>query len=462
MSKETVKDLVFIWCGCLIWLFGQLYWMPTDFGSYDSINFALSLHFYHIPSLSPHFPGYPGYIFLAKCFSFFGCSPNVALILPGLLTSFATTWLLLFFAKYYHFSREQTFFVVFFYLCNPVLSINSLQAFSDCASLYFWIWALKQTLLKKTKSSAFCCALGIAIRPSYVCLSFLFFLLHYKQHQFFRFSLFFCLFAVLPLAFFYGLVLPKEFAIAFLEGHFSSWGGTVWGTSPSFSTPFFLFWTHVMGGFWSGREFYRIFFILFLLFPFIARKKNFYPKELLGWSGIYLGWIFLAQNINNPRHFLPLLFPFWFLWVGSVQRYFLAVFFLLFCSVGATWQTLSFFQEPSLYAKWENYLDTQYSYLDVKIYGGRLLRILDWSPQKKQKKWLRKTVITFQEIQADVITLEYPPAKILITSEVHHFPDFLRKKIVCSFSVSPYLYPLENTVALFECTPEDILTIRQK
>lgn len=432
----------------------RCFFFPKELGHYDSFNFAFALDFYHIPSLSPHFPGYPWYILIAKLLYLCGCSKIVALTLPGFVASILSLWVLWKIADHYSFSFEQKSVLLLFYAWNPLVSVTSLKAFSDSLALFCFLMSFEQTLRTRSGHAGFWAALGLGVRPSYAILVFP--LLWQNRSRFRFFSGIFAS-TLVPLLWFYSVHLSWNEVKLFLPGHFTQWGGTVF-TQKSWFHWIWLFWTHALGGFEFGRSKARCIMLLFLTLPLWSSQRQaafFFPKELKQWLLWYGLWFLVAQNLNNPRHLLPFLFPFALVLAGNLRKYF-SVAFLLFIpySLG-TFSVLQDLQQPSLYTQFSEVVLKQYTPLDVKIYGGKLLRIFD---EPISWKWNKREVVHFSEVETDLKVLEYCPPFILMTSEVRSIPSFwkehadLRLKLECSV----WSYAPEQEVYLYHFSRETI------
>lgn len=431
----------------------RCFFFPNELGHYDSFNFAFALDFYHLPSLSPHFPGYPWYILIAKCFYHLGCSKIVALILPGLIASILSIWLLWKIAEHYRFSLEQKVILVLFYAWNPLVSITSLKAFSDSLALFFFLLSFYHTLQIRSGSAGFWSAIGIGVRPSDAILI----LPILWQNRFrLRWFLFSFSIASLPLLYFYSVHLSWNEVKFFIFGHFTQWGGTVW-TSPSGANGLWLFWTHVLGGYESGRSLWRCVILFILIVPLWKDRSRpiFFPQELRHWLFCYGVWVFVAQNLSNPRHFLPFLFPLAVVLSGNIQKRFGAICLLLIPYSLGTLAVLQDVRQPSLYIQFSDLVLKRYTPLDLKIYGGKLLRVFD---EPLCWKWNKKNVVHFSEVQTDLTILEYCPPVILITSEVRSIPSSWKEKADVAFKLvcSSWSYAPEHEVYLYQFSRDRI------
>lgn len=68
--------------------------VPPIVGDVDGVNFARALHVYDPLHQSPHFPGYPVYVFLARVASAFGVRETLALALPAIVLFPPAAWIL--------------------------------------------------------------------------------------------------------------------------------------------------------------------------------------------------------------------------------------------------------------------------------------------------------------------------------------------------------------------------------
>lgn len=189
--------------------------------------------------------------------------------------------------------NEKIAFVCFLLIISSPYLVNlSLSMLSDSVGLFFFFLSLYFYELKAYKSTALVSSIAIFARPSYLILfliSFVFIYL-YKKESLKKIFLYFFLFSLLFFTYIY-IYNGDLFFIEgkrFLLGHFSLWGI---GQQSEYS--------------WFDNIF-SIYNLPFLLLVFIKYDKKFLLIYLLFF--FYLLWIICAQNPQNLRHLIPIVF----------------------------------------------------------------------------------------------------------------------------------------------------------
>jgi len=101
-------------------------------------------------------------------------------------------------------------------------------------------------------------------------------------------------------------------AINFGRGHFMDWGGTIW-THPDLLSRFkeLMIQDIVMHGLGGGTASLRLLVSLLtaasVFFYLFKEGFCFRARFLIWWLVPYLLWVFMGQNLNNPRHILAVL-----------------------------------------------------------------------------------------------------------------------------------------------------------
>jgi hypothetical protein len=268
---------------------------PPSFYNDDSLFLANGIDYYSIIDFSPHFPGYPFVIILGKLvnifvndsiYSLFLISASCAILLPSILFLYIKRLL-----------DEKIAFVVFLLsLTSPYLMNLSLSMLSDSIGLFFLFLGLYLLELNKTKSSGIVLAISLFSRPSYLIffLIGLIYLYFVKKNQLKDVFIYFLLTSIFFLLFIFinnGILFVYE-AKRFIVGHFSLWG-TGQNTRTSW-TDNFLSLVNLP--------------YIFLFYTIVKYEKRVFLIYIL--SFFYLFWIIFAQNPDNIRHMIPLIFLF--------------------------------------------------------------------------------------------------------------------------------------------------------
>ncbi|MCA0171657.1 glycosyltransferase family 39 protein [Bacillus sp. RAR_GA_16] len=349
---ENHSLTILLWIVSLISLIFIVYWrfiFAMEYPrSWDQVDFTLALNRFDLFAMQPHFPGYPyfilGGIWLNKWIS----NPAQAL----------ATWnsLLMILAIYpmYQISRSflsKTFSIVAVALMQSmvftnVLTVQPMSEASAVAVLWWYIWSLQQAFKKHSAVwviiSSFIFSLLLGIRLSYLPfgIGLLLLFIHKKKNYSTKQYLSFLILQVLLAAAFQliwvgGLAVSEggvaaflQLALGFSEGHFEEWGGT----AVSASTPFFVRLSHLFLNniVWTGFAGQHLFVLLSLLTLFVyliikRMKRRMWNQEVswFGWTFTIMTisyglWALFAQNIDKPRHILPLpgMVLFGLLWFG--------------------------------------------------------------------------------------------------------------------------------------------------
>ncbi|MFM4940379.1 hypothetical protein [Aeromonas enteropelogenes] len=288
----------------LAWL-GWLLAFPVALDSDDALNFAHGVTRFSVLEFSPHFPGYPAFIWLARLINLLVDDPARAVQWASLLGSsllaplaaslgvrlwqrpslLAPVWLLV--------------------LALPLTPTLALSGLSDGPALAAWLGALLALQQRKIALAGLLLGLMLALRPSYFVLALLPLWLGMAQKsQRLNFLLPIVLVGLACLLFVWqadGWAYFSE-GRRFTDGHFTLWGNTAaahgdrllsWAkTLNAQLTPL---WPLAVGG--------------LLVQPLWQRCKGhaaaLSPTWSLYWLALLL-WTLFGQNPDNPRHLAPL------------------------------------------------------------------------------------------------------------------------------------------------------------
>jgi hypothetical protein len=266
---------------------------PASYFNDDSLFLANGIENFSVIDFSPHFPGYPSIVFLGKIINFFVSNAKYSLFLLTSASAILLPPVLFLYTE--KLQDEKTAFVVFMLsITTPYLMNISLSMLSESVGLLSLFLGLYFVEVKKYKLSGIILAISFFSRPSYLIffVAGIFYLYIFKKESlkpllssFFSTSVLFLLFTFIN----NGILYFYE-GVRFTEGHFSIWGR---GQNSEFS--------------WFDNifSFVNIPYI-FLPLIFFGYKKNFILLYMLFVS--YLCWILAAQNPDNIRHLIPLVF----------------------------------------------------------------------------------------------------------------------------------------------------------
>ncbi|MFQ2471300.1 hypothetical protein ACK309_03560 [Aeromonas caviae] len=288
----------------LAWL-GWLLTFPVALDSDDALNFAHGVVRFSVLEFSPHFPGYPAFIWLARLINLAVDDPARAVQWASLLGSsllaplaaslavrlwqrpslLAPAWLLV--------------------LALPLTPTLALSGLSDGPALAAWLGALLALLHRKAALAGLLLGLMLALRPSYFVLALLPLWLGMAQKGTrVRFVLPIALVGLACLLFVWQADGWAYFAEGrrFTDGHFTLWGNTAaahgdrllsWANT--FNDQLTPLWPLLMGA--------------LLVLPLWQRSKDHNPAPSVLWPLYWLVlllWTLVGQNPDNPRHLAPI------------------------------------------------------------------------------------------------------------------------------------------------------------
>nr|WP_251027364.1 MULTISPECIES: hypothetical protein [unclassified Exiguobacterium] len=325
--------------GCLA---GRLYWVSPYVASYDIANFTLAVGQYDLANLQPHFPGYPFFILLATGLARLGLDPVRALGVVSTL-GFASGLIplyLLFKRRRFDAVRLLAAFTVVSTASLVVLSATGMSDGLALGVLCWFLWSVERARHHHFRLLPYILfGLLMATRLSYAPFGIiLLFLLWQVRRDAWQVVsemavlLLAQLAWLLPVAFSVGG--PASFAqlsLSFVTGHFSDWGGTAQTDEATLLERLGLtikqmVWHGLGFATWIGLGSGLLFCQRFRSFP-------------LWWSvtgaGYFL-WVWFAQNIDKPRHVLPLVLLLVVLLVRHLSVRWLVPFLCIQLLIGST------------------------------------------------------------------------------------------------------------------------------
>ncbi|MBS4212272.1 MULTISPECIES: hypothetical protein [Neobacillus] len=317
----------------IIVIASQLYFLNPFASTWDQVDFSLAVNRFDLMAMQPHFPGYPFFILGGKILYPFLGNPAEALTMFNIL-AYASSLFPIYrlFRKFLpnHFSWLAT--AIIFSQSYIVIMVNQPMSEGTALAVFWWfVWSLSLAM-ERHNSSLILLPLGIlsimlGTRLSYLPFALgillLFFwkwkngLLTVKEAGYYAlFGLVFQACWVVALIISEGSLTGFiKLSLAFTSGHFTDWGGAVETSEISFLKRSSIFlWDNIL---WTGiaAKEYIIAVIYLCLFIMLgvskgtqigheARKPLVNLIYLLFFS--YFLWALLAQNIEKPRHILPL------------------------------------------------------------------------------------------------------------------------------------------------------------
>ncbi|MGL6007138.1 hypothetical protein [Aeromonas sobria] len=288
----------------LVWL-GWLLAFPVALDSDDALNFAHGVTRFSVLEFSPHFPGYPAFIWLARLINMAVDEPARAVQWASLLGSSLLAPLAALLAVRLWQRPSLLAPVWLLVLALPLTPTLALSGLSDGPALAAWLGALLALQQRRITLAGLLLGLLLALRPSYFVLALLpLWLGMAQQGTRVRFVLPIALVGLTSLLFVWqadGWAYFSE-GRRFTDGHFTLWGNTAaahgdrllsWANT--FNDQLTLLWPLLMGA--------------LLLLPLWQRSKDhntaLSPLWSLYWLALLL-WTLFGQNSDNPRHLAPI------------------------------------------------------------------------------------------------------------------------------------------------------------
>lgn len=310
-----------------------LYWASPYAATWDEVDFALALERYDLLGMQPHFPGYPYFILGGMAVHTAIANPAKALsvlnVLVLLSAVFPLVWLLR-----RNVSLPAALLAALAVLSSSYVLLAAARPMSDGAALgvlwwYMWAveWAHRQTTWKAQLLPAALFSVLMGVRLSYAPFGAALLFLWYEDWKTHRrlgrvaasvlvAALFQFIWVAAVAATEGGLWPFFKLGFAFVVGHFSDWGGTA-AASP------LPFWERVcrfvLDNFlWTGMASRNAWLLAaYAVVGAIAWRAGRLglPRPLVVSALLYAVWALFGQNIDKPRHLLPLVhFALFYVW----------------------------------------------------------------------------------------------------------------------------------------------------
>ena len=288
----------------LTWL-GWLLTFPVALDSDDALNFAHGVTRFSVLEFSPHFPGYPAFIWLARLINLVVDDPARAVQWASLLGSSLLAPLAAFLAVRLWQRPSLLVPVWLLVLALPLTPTLALSGLSDGPALAAWLGTLLALQQRKIALAGLLLGLMLALRPSYFVLALLpLWLGMAQQGNRVRFVLPIALVGLACLLFVWQADGWAYFAEGrrFTDGHFTLWGNTAaahgdrllsWANT--FNEQLTPLWPLLMGA--------------LLVLPLWQRSKDHNAAPTVLWPLYWLVlllWTLFGQNPDNPRHLAPI------------------------------------------------------------------------------------------------------------------------------------------------------------
>ncbi|MBP1932420.1 glycosyltransferase family 39 protein [Ammoniphilus resinae] len=486
--SHTFFSLIFL---TILTITVRLPFMGRFADSFDAVDFAFGVENFDVFAMQPHFPGYPVLMVLGhglnqiihdpvKSLSFLSICSGAALIIPVYLIA-SRIW-----------DRVTGWGAAGLVALNPLLWVYSLQPMSDLpgvlgivGSAAFVVLAWKaqkgekaQWIFAGLAIILFGLAMGIRLSyfPFFSFLLYLFIVLPRSMRGYLCLIGTGCLSIllwVIPTALHEGGVVPYlRMGMAFTEGHFTEWGGTVLDAQISFLDRVriiigqHLFYSGGLGWLAQGMEERWIWFGILLwallgVWQYRNNRTVFFFFFLA--SAPYALWVLFGQNVDKPRHILPLI-PFLLMAFSPLilsKRWrkltvpILLVILLLFGTIG--WgRGVEYRQTTPPVIQLIDYLDYHYPANNSVIFTWEEERVIHYY----QPEWDAVRLKSFRYFTNKVLVYGVDPSKpLLLTDHVLHGFGPQQEEIlphlerVAEFTGNPLFDPVYHRITLYQAKP---------
>ncbi|MEI4951558.1 hypothetical protein U1530_15320 [Aeromonas caviae] len=288
----------------LAWL-GWLLTFPVALDSDDALNFAHGVVRFSVLEFSPHFPGYPAFIWLARLINLAVDEPARAVQWASLLGSSLLAPLAAFLAARLWQRPSLLAPVWLLVLALPLTPTLALSGLSDGPALAAWLGALLALQQRKIALAGLLLGLMLALRPSYFVLALLpLWLGMAQQGTRVRFVLPIALVGLACLLFVWqadGWAYFSE-GRRFTDGHFTLWGNTAAAHGDRL-----LSWARTLND--QLTPLWPLLMGALLVLPLWQRSKDHNATPSVLWTLYWLAlllWTLVGQNPDNPRHLAPI------------------------------------------------------------------------------------------------------------------------------------------------------------
>lgn len=333
MHGKNRKDLAIM----LISLLAILYVFAAQLGSlnpfvasWDQVDFTLAVDRFDLRAMQPHFPGYPYFILGGMITGHFVHEPQLALVLFNIIF-YGSALIPIYLLSLRTVPRHEAFLVsaVTYTMGYSLVIIN--QPMSEGAALAAFWWYFFSLVKagehkpgKWTILSIFLFSILLGIRLSYIPLGVGLIYLFCRQWNrneirvsgLVKYVLIAGLFQFIWVG---ALIFSEggfssflELALGFTGGHFQEWGGSAASDQLSFldRIRIYVFTNVFWWGIFSKKTILMVLYIVIGLLFVVPKNEN----TISGTFTLRLGallmaayavWGLFAQNIDKPRHILP-------------------------------------------------------------------------------------------------------------------------------------------------------------
>ncbi|BDG46246.1 hypothetical protein PspKH34_08070 [Parageobacillus sp. KH3-4] len=369
--------------------------------TWDQVDFALALDRYDLLAMQPHFPGYPYFVLGGIFIHVFVDNPAKALSIFNVIALFSATIPIVLLLKN-HFPTPMSLFISALIQSASYVMVIAGQPMSDGAALAVLWWYFWSIELARKRDAWWMQLLPLAffsllmgIRLSYAPFAVAILCLWYedwKKHRsvgrlgcFLTAAAFFQFIWIAAVAVAEGSFHSFfKLALSFTGGHFEEWGGTAASDiQPLWERVIHFLFYNIL---WTGIASQNVILLFLYIVAWAAiwrMRKSMFPRWLLVSGFAYFLWALFAQNIEKPRHILPLihlvLFYGWTCYIRnhmSMYRWSIAVAVLAVQFVTGTWHLRE--QALQLPATYQLAYDLQKSKEKFVLYTWEETRVLQY------------------------------------------------------------------------------------
>ncbi|WP_203361557.1 glycosyltransferase family 39 protein [Bacillus sp. REN10] len=330
MRTRGINIMLIVSLIAFLVLWGYIIFLPVVMPStWDQVDFALGVTRFDLLAMQPHFPGYPFFMFAAMVVHYVVKDAEAALSIWNKLIYLTSLYPLFKLARH-SLSPRPAFLTALLIHCLPFPLLMMQQPISEpmALAIFFWfLWSLMRAVEQGTREAGIwpmvLLAVLLGVRLSYVAVFvavIVYWIWYWKQTKDGR-GIVFQLFILIAanLAWVSALISNAgslqtfiKIALGFTDGHFTEWGGTAIASDAAvWERMSYLLFHNLL---WSGMFVEDLPLAILLGGTFVAAgfmmNKRMGDVISLSWLAVFLSyflWVLFAQNIDKPRHSLPLI-----------------------------------------------------------------------------------------------------------------------------------------------------------